>query len=376
MSDPQNSLGQLFATLLLASVGLLFLGVQPLLYVAYIEKGLINEASLGTLAAVEISAVAFGSMLGIRLLRSLTTQRIGLVGISLLIIGNLLPDAINLFVTRAVCGSGAGIIVALAAAKIATRSNVNTASGLFLFLQATSQFAILQGLALLAPNASAMLVQLTLAAFAAAACPLLLLIPRSIALEEEKASVSMPPTSGLIGLAISGLFVGSAIVVWAYLGVWLQSMKIAEEETALLLSVALAGQIVGALTAMALGMRWRASLQVAASGGAMMAIIVLLLASQPSSMYGWALIFGFGFVWMFGTPALSGLLLQMDPGRGSLPYAASAQLLGAALIPTFAGELFARHGADKILLSSAVLTGFALVLMGFGLVVKARSKLR
>lgn len=373
MPEGDAASGQnLLPTLILASAGLLVLGLQPLLYVAYIHEGLISEARLGTLAAAEISAIAFGSMAGIRLLRSVAAQRVGLLGLALLIIGNLLPETWPLFATRALAGFGGGMVVALAAAQIALRANVNGASGLFLFLQAVSQYAILQGVSLLAPQAGAMALQMILAALAAVAAPLLLMVPRALALHDDDTPSAMPPSAGITGLAVSALFVGSTIAVWAYLGLWLQASGIAEAETAPMLTVALLGQIIGALVAVGLGMRWRSSVQVAASGAAMMAIVVLLLANNPAASTGWALLFGFGFVWMVGTPALSGLLLELDPGRQSLPFAASAQLLGAALIPTVTGELLASQGMDRVLLGAVAIMAAGLALVALGLAIRRR----
>lgn len=358
----------LLPTLVLASTGLLVLGVQPLLYVAYIHAGAITEARLGLLAAVEISAIAVGSMTGIHLLRHISARIVGMIGLMVLLLGNLLPEVWPLFATRAVAGFGGGIVVALAAAQIALRANVNAASGLFLFLQAASQYASLQAVSLLAPDLDARGLQILLAALAAAAAPLLLAVPRRLALHDEAAGPSRPPLAGVIGLAVSALFVGSAIAVWAYLGLWLQSAGIAERATASMLTVALAGQIVGALIAVALGMRWRSDVQVAVSGGAMIMIVMVLLASDPASASGWALLFGFGLVWMLGTPALSGLLLALDPSRKALPFAASAQLLGAALIPTLTGELLAAEGMDRVLQGGTAITAVALILLGLGIV--------
>lgn len=67
------------------------LGVQPLLYAAYIHAGAISDARLGLLAAVEINAIAFGSMAGIQLLRAKSARVICMIGLLLLIVGRRLP---------------------------------------------------------------------------------------------------------------------------------------------------------------------------------------------------------------------------------------------------------------------------------------------
>ena len=67
------------------------------------------------------------------------------------------------------------------------------------------------------------------------------------------------------------------------------------------------------------------------------------------------------------TPALTGFLLEADPTRRSLPFAASAQLMGAAILPTVAGMMIETPGEyggiDTVLIacSAAVVLGLALL---------------
>ena len=353
--------GTIMPALVLGAVGLLVLGVQPALYGAYVHQGLVSEPRLGTLAAAEISAIAFGSVAGIALLGRMRAQVVGLFGITLLILGNLLPLGISLFLARGIAGFGAGMVVALGAAQIARQANVNAASGWFLFLQAISQYAVLQGFAILAPAATAASIQTALAVIALLSCPLLLLVPAQLSMAGEEHSSGLPPLAGWIALAASGLFVGAAIGVWAYLGVWLEVAGMAAQDVSPRLTAALGGQMIGALCAVALGMSRRSSLQVMASGAVMILAVVLLLERGPEGLAGWLLMTGFGFAWMVGTPALSGLLLELDPGRKSLPYGASAQLLGAAIVPTVTGELLAASGLGYVLAAACAIAGLALL---------------
>ncbi|MDF8334653.1 hypothetical protein [Novosphingobium cyanobacteriorum] len=346
--------------LIVGTAGLIVLGVQPLLYGAYVHQGLIDEARLGSLAAAEISAIAFGSVGGIALLRRWPARIVGLLGLVLLVFGNLAPFALTLFITRIVAGAGGGALVSIAATQIAGRDNVNAASGAYLLLQATSQYAVLQGFSLFAPAASAMAVQQALAGMAAAAGLLLLLVPHTLRPHQEECGSGLPPGGGWVALAASALFVGGAVGTWAYFGVWLEAAGLAGDGVAARLTASMAGQMIGAVIAIALGTRRHSSRQVMAAGLFLIAALVLLLLRGPDGVAGWALIAGFGVAWMIGTPALSGLLLELDPTRRSLPYAASAQLLGAAVVPTLTGELLAAHGLDLVLACSAVLFAAAI----------------
>lgn len=365
-ADPDQS-RVLWPVLTLGAVALLVLGLQPLLYGAYLRAGLISEQRLGTLAAAEVSAIALGSMIGVALLRSKTAQTVGMIGIAILFAANLLPEAVPIFLTRVIAGLGSGLIVGLAAVRIAQQINVNAASGLFLFLQATSQYAIMQAVSIVAPTASAGLMQMMLSVLTLLAAPLLLVLPRHLAITEDEAQGGIPPRAGWVALGACSLFVGAAIGIWAYLGVWLESAGISPDAVSPLVTASLAGQMAGALGAVALGTHGRSGLQVVVCGLLMIAAVVLLLLAGPGGWAGWVLLIGFGFAWMIGTPALSGLVLQSDPLRSSLPYAASAQLLGAALFPTLVGELLAPEGIWLVLATCAALTAGAIILVPLAL---------
>lgn len=365
-ADPDKR-RRLWPVLTLGAVALLVLGLQPLLYGAYLRAGLISEQRLGTLAAVEVSGIALGSMIGVALMKHRSARWVGIIGISILFIANLMPEAVPLFLTRAIAGLGSGLIVGLAAAGIAQQVNVNAASGLFLFLQATSQYLIMQGFSIIAPTAGAADMQLMLSSLTLLSAPLLFLVPVHFTIAADSAGGSVPPRAGLVALAACSLFVGAAIGIWAYLGVWLESAGIASEAVSPLVTASLAGQMAGALGAVVLGTHGRSGLQVVVCGLLMIAAVVLLLLAGPGGWAGWVLLIGFGFAWMIGTPALSGLVLQSDPLRSSLPYAASAQLLGAALIPTLVGELLAPEGIWLVLATCAALTAGAIILVPLAL---------
>lgn len=358
--------------LVVGAAGLLVLGLQPLLYGGYVHEGLMTEGRLGTLAAVEISSIAAGSVAGVNLLGRYRSQFVGLGGLALLLLGNLLPVAMALFAWRALAGFGGGMIVAIAAAQIARQANVNAASGLFLFFQATSQYAILQGFTLLAPTASTQMVQAALAGLSVLVLPVLFMVPPRLDVVAGEERLGPPPRAGWAALIASALFLGGAIGIWAYLGVWLEVAGLPAQDVSARLTAALVGQIAGALCAVALGTHRRSSVQVVASGVAICGAIGALLMTGPQGLAGWTLMIDFGLAWMIGTPALSGLLLEVDPARRSLPYGASAQLAGAAILPTAVGEVMAARGLDAVLATSCVLVAMALLGVGLALGLRER----
>ncbi|OYU33428.1 hypothetical protein [Novosphingobium sp. PASSN1] len=363
---PGETRAALGASLLIGAAGLLVLGVQPLIYGGYVHEGRIGEAALGLLAAIEIAAIALGSAGGIALLKHWPARAVALAGITLTIAANLLPAAIPLLLARALSGAGGGLLVGVAAGAIARSRGLNAAAAAFLFLQAASQYAILQWFASAAAPGSSADVQHALAVIAALTALALPLVPASLApaahADTTQASGAIP-LSGWIGLAASALLVGAVVGIWAYMGLWLEARGIPAARVAPMLTASMVGQMAGALTAITIGERGHAGARAGLTGLALVAIVALLFVRGADGVAGWGLIIGYGFVWMVLTPALTGFLLEADPSRRSLPFSASAQLMGAAILPTAAGLLIEVQGLDTVLIacSAAVILGLALL---------------
>lgn len=363
------------SALLIGATGLLVLGVQPLLYGSYVHEGRISEASLGLLAAIEIAAIALGSAGGIALLARVPARAVALTGIAITIAANLLPALVPLLLARAISGAGGGLLVGVAAGAIARAKGLNAAAAAFLFLQAASQYAILQWFASAAAPGSAADVQHALAVIAALTGMALPLVPARlgpVAHAEATASKGAIPLSGWIGLGASALLVGAVVGIWAYMGLWLESRGIAPERIAPMLTASMVGQMAGALVAIAVGERGHAGAKAVVTGLGLIAIVALLFLRGADGAVGWSLVVGYGFVWMVLTPALTGFLLEADPTRRSLPFAASAQLMGAAILPTAAGMMIEAQGIDTVLLACSAAVVLGLVLIGAALGLRPR----
>lgn len=368
------------ACLLIGAAGLLVLGAQPLLYGSYVHEGRIGEASLGLLAAVEIAAIALGSAGGIALLARVPARMVALAGIAITIAANLLPAAVPLLLARAVSGAGGGLLVGVAAGAIARSKGLNAAAAAFLFLQAASQYAILQWFASAAAPSAAADVQHALAVIAALTALTLPLVPNNLASgahHDDQATKGAIPLSGWTGLAASALLVGAIVGIWAYMGLWLEARGIAPERVAPMLTASMVGQMAGALVAISIGERGHAGLRAIVTGLGLMFIVALLFLRGAEGLVGWSLVVGYGFVWMVVTPALTGFLLEADPTRRSLPYAATAQLLGAAILPTAAGMLIELPkeygGLDTVLIACAAAVILGLAMIGAALALRPRA---
>ena len=82
--------GHIPVCLAAGSIGLLVLGVEPILLGALTVEGRLSEGGVGPLAMCELTMIALGSLGGLRLLRFMQTQAVLAGGSILLVLANLL----------------------------------------------------------------------------------------------------------------------------------------------------------------------------------------------------------------------------------------------------------------------------------------------
>lgn len=352
---PTQSIGRTLSAVLLGSLALLILGMQPLLYGGFVREGVIAEDALGLLSAAEVIAITTGSAAAIPILRRFNPVWIGLIGIAMNCSGNLVPlspsSPLLLAGARACAGLGSGLLLGISAAAIANTSRIGNWTAASLFGQAATQFAVMNWFALYAPDAPTWEIQRGLVLVMVAATALVFTLPRNLAAgansESETVQGSMsqwPDRRGLHCLLAMALYTGGAVAMWAYASLWMNHRGIATAAGAMVLTINLAGQALGSLVSMLVpeGRHdW-------ARAVAMTALFVL--SSVAWLISPGMLIFGFcyGLFWMSGAPALASVLAAVDPGRKAVPFAAAAQLAGIALIPTIFGVALGARSLDVL----------------------------
>lgn len=359
------------ACVVVGSIAILIFGVQPLLYTAYVGEQLVAPHHLGLLSATEVIAIAAGSALAIPALRRWRTGSVALFGVLLLCAANLFQartgTADLLFFSRAAAGFGSGFLVGIAGAAIAATRRVGQWTAAFLLGQALSQFLLVEGFASYEPEPLSAHLQFALALLAFTTIVGIPLLPRRLTSaaadgqpSETTSGGGRPDGAGFIWLVIMFFFVGGAITVWAYAGVWLQTEGVAAGALTSLLSICLAGQVVGAFVAsMTRSGRYDWMRLIATTG-----LLLVSVAAWLAWPHSWIAAAGFGIWWMSSVPILSSILSHVDPDRKALPFAPAAQLAGVAIIPTVAGIAFAESNLAHVLIAGCAAVGAGL-LLGF-----------
>lgn len=336
------SRGGTLAALWIGSIGLLVLGLQPILLGAMFTEGKVDFDGLALIATAEIIAIAIGStmggLLGIR--RGLPTK----AGILLVLLSALnatmwvASGLTGYLVLRTLAGFVEGGLVIVAIELIARSRHAQRLGGWFVTLQTVAQSLIALALAL-------WIIPAWGSAGGFATLGFVSLVSLLVIGHAPDGYAPLPKSD----LTLDGVFTPRSVIallsifaffcfigaVWAFLEPIGALSGIDAVTVGTIVSASLAVQVVGALAA-----TWAADRVSYALGIAACCVVgliaVLVLAGTPSVFVFWVAALAIGFVWMFIIPCQVGMAVAADETRATATLVPAANLFGAALGPLFA----------------------------------------
>ena len=332
------------AGITLGSVGLLMLGLQPLLLGVLLTEHRLTVPQLTQAATVELlvlgaTAGLMGGLLPHRALRA-----IALLGCGILVAGNAASLAATgfMFVAgRALAGLGGGITVWIAIGVITHGRAPARLSGLFLALQTAAQALLAAILPIsLMPTYGANGGFIALAAISAFAVVTIPFLPAALpTLPKPEAGHGGLNLAGMLGLASAFLFMAGIVGAWVFVDAVAVLNHITPIVAHYAVALALVSQVIGALAATVLAHRLPVAITlVTAALGCLAAVAVM--AAPPGDWAFMAAVLLYGFLWLFTLPFQIPLLFAADPTRRAAMLLAGAQLLGGSAGPQITG-LFA-----------------------------------
>ena len=359
----------LAACLALGSIGLLIIGVMPLLLGELVAEGRITGEAAGSLVTVELLAIAAGSVAGLRMLGGLRAKLVVAAGGAVVLAANLLAltsmSWLLLACGRGAAGFGEGILIAPATVAIARLQRPERAAAAYLAVQTLLQFLVAAVTPRLVWQGSlAKGAMLLLGASGCVAMALAVFLPATLRPTTHEEGHGPIPGRGFAALLCAGLFQGAITATWGYFAIVLSVWGYPSTDQASMVALSLAAQITGALIAMGTGAP-RSNRAMLMAGSCCMAMLVVnLMLFGTHHVVAWSFSALFGFLWLYTSPMLTGLLVQVDPQRRAVMYQAPSQLAGAALMPLCAGAVVASAGLKGALgvgvagfLAAALLAG-------------------
>jgi len=377
---------QVAAALWMGSVGLLILGLQPVLLGALLDEHRIDLDQLGLVAMAEIIAIGLGSALATMLF---STRQLRLKSTFLLLALMLLDWAMSLaaspnaiLIVRALAGIVEGGLVAVSIELIARSSDAERMGGYFVTLQTLAQCAlafVLGRWIIQSPPAGAAGANagfLVLAAVCAASVIPALLVPTEYgAIPKQGGGMDGVLTTrsilALLGILTFFMCIGA---IWAFLEPLGGRRGVDSQTVAFMVSASLGAQVLGAFAATAL--QSRVGYATAIVGCVVVAIVAVAVLDIGASLtMFWTAVLAIGFVWMFIIPFQIGQTIAADSSRSAALLVPAANLFGAALGPLAASIFVTGDDASAVPVFAIAADVASLVLFGLFLMTSRRRAL-
>ena len=361
------------AALVIGTVALLMLGLQPILLGELVAQKLITLEGVGVVAMGEIICVGLGAILGDSVL-PLTRMR-GITVLAALAVAALdlltmtLNGDVSYVSVRALCGLAEGVLVWVATCSIVRRASPERLASIFLVAQTLAQAAVAAVLALFViPNGGwqagfAVLAGLSfmMVFVAQGLCPV-------FAPLVETGSTRPPFTAATVLTFLVVFFqMGATGSLWAYLDPLGRSAGFDAESVQMLISLVLLMQVIGGSVAGIVVRKGNAVATLVACSLLQAAIALAIFAIGGPAMTRFAVLSaGFGFVWLFLMPFHIRLAFQADQAGRVAVLVPALQLLGVAFGPLLASFFVNGDDAKPVPVVCASFAIGAVCLLLFG----------
>jgi DHA1 family inner membrane transport protein len=367
---PDVSPPQVAAALAIGTIGVLMVGVQPILLGELVDAKQVSLEGVGIVAMAEIVTLGLGVVLGDTLL---PWSRLRLITIVAALLASSI-DLLTLWVAgdgpmtavRAAAGLAEGVLIWGTTGVVVRTANPARVAGIFFVAQTLAQAA----LGALLANA---VIPRSGWQGGFATLGVLTLLPCLLAFRQPArlASLAPPAVSGfrwsaatLLPLAVVFLQLATLGSFWAYLEPLGKAAGFDARAAQTLIAGVLAMQVIGGSVA-SFAVRRLAVVPTLVACSAVLAAITATVHQLPAGStlhfaIGCAL---FGFVWLFMLPFHIGLAFRADASGRLAGLVPAAQLLGSAFGPLTASFIVDGENAAAVPLLSAAFAGAAAVLL-------------
>ncbi len=323
--------------------------LQPILLGGLNEAGQLTAAQIGRAGMVEGLGMLLGSFLATLFLPPRLLRPISIAALAVMVAANMATASASgnmVLILRALNGAASGVILWVLVGMLTRASNGARLFAIYVTAQAILATALSWGMSLLVlPNFG-----IAGGFWLLAGLSFLLLIPAAMFLPRAYAPLAagrivLPTMLGLAGLVAIMCFLAGILALWVYFIPLAADLGHDSKTAGLIVSSAIAVQILGGLCAIGAAGRWSgASITIASGLGAAIAIALLLSMGANFAVLVLATCL-ISFFWMFAPPSHLPFLLGIDPGGRSAAFISVAQLGGLSVGPLIASLAVPSGGA-------------------------------
>lgn len=331
-------------SMMIGAVGILILGIQPLLLGALLNAGKINAVELGWIATVEVLGMALGVWIGARLMAGSQGKRIAVAACLLMALANAITPGADTVMTialaRSLAGLAEGAMIAVSILTISHGAAPARLNAIYLTAGATPQlvFAYLLPVKVF-PVYGVESGFYILAGVGLLSAALAGVIRDRLAPEPEEAGGRVAWTPRVVLALAATLVTASAIgACWSYAEPMGARQGLTTASVGVAITISLAFQIIGSLVVALVG--YRLPFRLVLPGGVIVqAAAVMTLIAIPGIVgfsFGLAV---FGFCWQACLPFAMDLVIEADASRMTAPLVMPLTLAGLSMGPLIASAL-------------------------------------
>lgn len=331
-------------SMMIGAVGILILGIQPLLLGALLNAGKINAVELGWIATVEVLGMALGVWIGARLMAGSQGKRIAVAACLLMALANAITPGADTVMTialaRSLAGLAEGAMIAVSILTISHGAAPARLNAIYLTAGATPQlvFAYLLPVKVF-PVYGVESGFYILAGVGLLSAALAGVIRDRLAPEPEEAGGRVAWTPKVVLALAATLVTASAIgACWSYAEPMGARQGLTTASVGVAITISLAFQIIGSLVVALVG--YRLPFRLVLPGGVIVqAAAVMTLIAIPGIVgfsFGLAV---FGFCWQACLPFAMDLVIEADASRMTAPLVMPLTLAGLSMGPLIASAL-------------------------------------
>ncbi len=326
----------------------------------------LSERDAGTVASVEMMALAATAFVIAPVLPRVSYRRAGLLAIVLTLLAQVASifaaGTTALILLRGIAGIGEGALFAMSLSIVASHCrNPEKIFGYFQLVWALGSVVLFSvGGEVTAAFAHRGVFTL-IAGLTLAISPLLFLVPNLRAVRDEEAKSRVPaPLLGVLLLAAIVLYVAVSAGLFAFSGPMGERVGLDTSQVGYILTLSSLVGLAGAAAATSLNVRWGRIIPISAFAFGYAVIAIMLCLWMDPWAYSFAVLAS-SVLYSFSLPYLFGLAAALDKKGRWAAAAGSANLLGFAVGPIFVGAVIEAWGYTAL---AAVCVAMILVFWG------------
>ena len=359
------------ATMFMAVVASSFLLFLPVLVGGLSGFGL-TSSQISVIAAADLGGISLCSLAAAYWINRVSWQHAALVGLLLIIAGNVacywVQDFSGLAMLRFAVGIGEGVLMPINLACLARTKVPDRNFGIFIVLQTIHAMIGLALIPYLVAFSGVGATFILMAGLALVVLPMLRWLPDSLANSKNDTDIEQTTTAlrlnGKALLTLGAIFFFFAVQsgIWTYIDRIGDAAGISAETIGTALAAGAFAGLIGALTAAGIASKFGRAIPLTLTA-VLQAVAIVLMRDHPQIAAFFLASALFQFFWNFGIPYQMGVMSRADPAGRYVVLVTAVTGIGFTVGPLLGAALMEQGGTNVFLYTEALLCAVSLALI-------------